>query len=282
MQEQKKSYSSYFVTLTYNTDYVPLTKRGQMTLVKTTEQYEALPQQHRYEDKDISGQGFIKRLRYYQEERKRLGKIDLEQYTRSRKTSSGLFTENPIKYYMAGEYGSKRFRPHLHIILFNAISKEDIKAAWTFGEVWIDEVNQNTVEYTLKYICKPPTAKKKGFDGIPEFSLMSKGLGKDYFDKDAQRFHKQDYANYVVNNRDIKVPLPRYYRLKKDEEGKEIITKTDRERKAIYMDGEFTIRDNEARRLSKKYGQNYDEIQVKIAMANKHKLKTPIKDRGND
>jgi len=212
MQEQKKSYSSYFVTLTYNTDYVPLTKRGQMTLVKTTEQYEALPQQHRYEDKDISAQGFIKSLRYYQDERKRLGKIDLEQYKRSKLTASGVFTENAIKYYLAGEYGSKRFRPHLHIILFNVISLDDIRSAWTFGEVWIDEVNQNTVEYTLKYICKPPTDKKKGFDGIPEFSLMSKGLGKNFMTSEIESFYnKRLDINYVVNDKGMKIAMPKYY-----------------------------------------------------------------------
>lgn len=283
MQEAKQAYSSWFVTLTYNTDYVPLTKRGFMTLVKTSEQYEKMDKQNRYEDKDISAQAFVKRLRYYQEERLRCGKIDLEQYRRSRLTSGGLFCREKIKYYLVGEYGSKRFRPHYHLVLFNCISKEDIKSAWTFGDVWIDEVNQNTVEYTLKYICKPPVDKRKGFDGIKEFSLMSKGLGKNYFTEDAKQYHAQDYANYVVNKRGIKVALPRYYGNAMEgpkDNRKPVYNKKIKEEKAIFMAQENQKRENEERRIASKYGLSYDDVKVRIAMANKEKLKKPIKDRG--
>jgi len=295
MQEQKKSYSSYFVTLTYNTDFVPLTQRGKMTLVKTTEQSDKLAELQ-YSEKlerkkvgtktikyfksgaenyDISAQAFIKRLRYYQEERSKNGKIDLEQFRRARNTTSGLYTENKIKYYLAGEYGSKRFRPHLHIILFNVMSCDDIRSAWTYGTVWIDDVNQNTVDYTLKYICKPPEQKPKGFDGIPEFSLMSKGLGKNYLTHDTANFHKKEYNNFVSNGKGVKIPTPRYYTQK-------ILSKENKEIKAVWNHNETLRRKEEEERMGKKYGYNPEEIRIKIAHANTHKLKSPIKDRGND
>lgn len=302
MQERKVSYSAYFVTLTYNTDYVPITKRGMMTLVKTTLQSDKLMEIYHKEKLkykkvgkktikyfesgkeclDLSVQGFIKRLRYYEEENRRSGRISLTQYKRSIHTTAGPFSNKKLGYYAAGEYGSKRFRPHSHLIIFNLSDIEDIKKAWPYGECHIDEVNQNTIEYTLKYICKPPTEKRPGFDGIPEFSLMSKGLGLSYFTPDAQRFHKQDYANYVVNQRGIKVPIPRYYNNRRLDSGAEIITKMEKEKKALYMANEYEKRNEEERRIAKKYGYNYDEMQVKIAMANKEKLKKPIKERGND
>ena len=50
VQEDKRAYSSSFLTLTYNTKHVPLSKKGFMTLRKT----------------DL--QSFFKRLRYYEKE----------------------------------------------------------------------------------------------------------------------------------------------------------------------------------------------------------------------
>lgn len=80
MQEEKVATSSHFITLTYDTKYVPISANGYMELCK----------------RDL--QLFFKRLR---------------------KISEGNSTI-PIKYYAVGEYGGKTKRPHYHIILFNA------------------------------------------------------------------------------------------------------------------------------------------------------------------
>lgn len=274
MQEYKVSYSAYFVTLTYDTDYVPLTKRGFMTLVKTTEQYKNLEKQHRYEDKDVSLQGFIKRLRYYEEEGRIKGKISLTQYKKGAKTGK-YFTEMPVKYYGVGEYGSKRFRPHYHLIVFNVHDIENIKRSWTFGETHIDEVNKNTVDYTLKYINKDSEQKRQGFDGIKQFSLMSKGLGKSFITEDAKRFYSKEYNNVISDSKGIKTALPRYYSQK-------LVDRFTKEKKAVWNYKESEKRKEEEERMGRKYGYNPEEIKQKIAFANKYKLSKPIKDRGND
>jgi len=86
VKEGERSQSALFVTLTYNTDSVPITSNGFMNLDKA----------------DV--QKFMKRLRKLSKEK--------------------------LKYYVCGEYGTKRMRPHYHLIIFNA-DKEKIEQALT-------------------------------------------------------------------------------------------------------------------------------------------------------
>lgn len=133
---------SYFVTLTYDTSHVPITEKGFMSLNK----------------RDV--QLFIKRLR---------------------KKHNG-----PLKYYCAGEYGTKYGRPHYHLITFNA-QQSHIVEAWTdqqgkaIGSVYFGTVEAASIGYTLKYISKERIIPiHANDDRLPEFSLMSKGLGANY------------------------------------------------------------------------------------------------------
>lgn len=144
MQEDKRSDLSLFVTLTYDTLTVPITRNGFMSLKK----------------EDI--QLFIKRLRKYADR-----------------------NSKPIRYYCAGEYGSKYMRPHYHLIMFNA-KHEHVIAAWKregkeIGAVHFGTVTEASVGYSLKYISKAKTIPlHSNDDRLPEFALMSKHLGDNY------------------------------------------------------------------------------------------------------
>lgn len=116
MQEEKRSSSAYFVTLTYDTRFVPISDNGFMTLRK----------------KDY--QDFMKRLRK-------------------------LSPHVSIKYYAAGEYGSKFNRPHYHAIMFNVPDIELFAKAWSLdgiqlGAVHVGSVTGDSIAYTMKYIAK--------------------------------------------------------------------------------------------------------------------------------
>lgn len=171
-QEQKRSSSSYFVTLTYDTTHVPISEKGRMTLDK----------------KDF--QDYMKRLRHH--------------------------FKAPLKYYMCGEYGSKKWRPHYHVILFNADDPKHIADEWKFGNVDIQQMSAATVAYTAKYIQK--TARVPAYPGddrMPEFSLMSKKLGDNYLTKEMVKYHKADLSrNFATEVGGKKIALPRYYRKK--------------------------------------------------------------------
>lgn len=197
LKEAEISDSAYFVTLTYAPEHVPRTKNRFKTLVKT----------------DV--QKFFKRFR---------------------KEHNG----KPLKYYVCGEYGFERERPHYHIILFNAqlellIGDENYKIfkngflplngkieftackSWQYGYLTVGEVNPASVGYTLEYITKGRIVPAhKNDDRQKEFSLMSKGMGKNYLTSEMIWWHKKDILNrmycIIPQSGGKKIAMPRYYR----------------------------------------------------------------------
>lgn len=117
-----------------------------------------------------------------------------------------------IKYYACGEYGGRTYRPHYHIIMFNA-KLELIQPAWDKGHIYYGSVTPSSVGYTLKYMCKP----KGNWDKkAREFSLMSKGLGASYLTQPMLKWHKDKPTGrlYIPLEDGKKAPMPRYYKQK--------------------------------------------------------------------
>lgn len=174
MQEYKICESALFITLTYDSQHVEFTKNKFLNLNK----------------KHV--QKFFKRLR---------------------KAQFGNEGGN-IRYYACGEYGGKTFRPHYHIILFNA-DINLISPAWNLGNVHFGQVNEASVGYTLKYINKSSRIPlHQNDDRQKEFSLMSKGIGKNYLNDKMIRWHKQVLPERVFCNLKDgkKIAMPRYYK----------------------------------------------------------------------
>jgi hypothetical protein len=180
IKEGERSETALFVTLTYDTKYVPITKNGYKSLDKSAIQL------------------FMKRLRKE--------------------------SDRKLKYYACGEYGSLRDRPHYHLIIFNA-DAEKVERAWSeyraghgyvpFGTVYIGEVTEASIGYTLKYMQKPGKIPKHSRDDRQkEFSLMSKGLGQNYITDSMIKWHKNDLVNrmYVPLKGGKKIAMPRYYK----------------------------------------------------------------------
>jgi len=201
MEEDKVAETSHFITLTYDTLKVPITHAGYMTLIK----------------RDL--QLFFKRLRKAHEHR-------------------GM---KPIKYYAVGEYGGKTFRPHYHIILFNA-DITLIQPAWDNGHVHYGSVSGASVGYTMKYIAKKGRIPMhRNDDRLPEFGLMSKGLGQSYLTPAMMHWHKKDLDNRMYCNLKDgrKISMPRYYKDK-------IYTEEQRKRIAFFQQREAAQRQYEA------------------------------------
>lgn len=178
MQEDKISSTAHFVTLTYNTEHVPLSRNGYMTLAK----------------RDV--QLFLKRLRF-----------DI----------SKKYPDVKIKYYLAGEYGGRTMRPHYHAIMFNVPNLDLIENTWQLGSVHYGEVSVASVGYTLKYINKAKKIPShRNDDRIAEFALMSKGLGANYLSPAIIDYHHADLLNHACLTIEDgkKVSMPRYYKEK--------------------------------------------------------------------
>lgn len=203
MEESRKSVTGHFITLTYDTDSVPITRNGFMGLKK----------------RDL--QLFFKRLR-------------------KAHAQSDNPLNAPIRYYACGEYGGRTNRPHYHIILFNA-RLELIQEAWSkdvkvqltgkrgkpikkwkmekkyLGNVHYGFIAEASVGYTLKYMCKPGRIPMHNRDDRqPEFALMSKGLGASYLTDNMIEWHKSDINNRMYCNLadGKKIAMPRYFKNK--------------------------------------------------------------------
>lgn len=156
-----------------------------------------------------------------------------------RELRRGLYSKGiRLKYYVAGEYGTKSFRPHYHAIIFGCplgelIGESFVTAAkarkelylqgeyefnsplWKYGYFTIGEVNKATIGYTLKYISKSKRIPlHKNDDRQPEFQLNSKGLGANYLTTAVKKWHKQRLTERVYLNIDQgkKIAMPRYYK----------------------------------------------------------------------
>lgn len=174
VEEDKRSDTSYFITLTYDTRHINITGKGYRTLCK----------------RDV--QLFFKKLRKY-------GSYD------------GC---KSIKYYGVGEYGERTYRPHYHVILFNA-KIDKIQLAWDKGSVHYGSVSEASIGYCLKYISKHKKIPlHENDDRQKEFALMSKRLGDNYLTEAMVNWHKSDlYHRMFCNLKDgKKIAMPRYYK----------------------------------------------------------------------
>lgn len=181
--EQKQSYSSHFITLTYADEYLPIdVQTGQGTLC------------------ELDVRNFFKRLRKYNSkvQGKTIG----------------------IRFYYCGEYGTEGNRPHYHIILFNAKLKtiENLHKVWPIGQVDVGDVTPASIGYVTGYTIN--RAKDYG-TLVPPYAGMSRrpGIGYNYLKSNA-KWHKdeshpkyeQAMNRFFVLDNGHKRRLPRYYK----------------------------------------------------------------------
>lgn len=177
MKQSEIEEHAHFVTLTYDTRYVPISPNGYMTLRK----------------KDV--QDYMKRLR-------KLEPGQLKYYFVGEYGS-----KNKRPHYHAIVFGvsdSENFFRAWHI------------GDNPLGQVHVGTVSNDSVAYTMKYIDKPAFERKHARDDrAREFSLMSKKMGVNYITDQIRAYHNADVTrNYVTLKGGVRVSMPRYYREK--------------------------------------------------------------------
>lgn len=144
---------------------------------------------------------------------------------------------SPIRFYMAGEYGSARGRPHYHACIFN-FAFEDLKflrrtnsgsdlyrstqleSLWPHGYSSVGDVTFESAAYVARYVMKKQNQDKdvhapvdletgEVIERLPEYNRMSlkPGIGANFVDKYKSDVFPNDYV--VVNGH--KAKPPRYY-----------------------------------------------------------------------
>lgn len=186
---------------------------------------------------------------------KTLVKRDIQLFIKSlRKAVKG-----PVRYYLAGEYGSKNGRPHYHLALFNiGTHSECFKNRrfdgkrkgywctidfWDKGQCFVGSLTEDSARYISGYIMKKVKGKHSHSHYVnlgiePEFSLMSRrpGIGSLWLDKHVDFVREHDFVYFKQK----KANLPRFYRLKVfTEEEREALSRKRAEelqQKAVYDD----------------------------------------------
>lgn len=202
LEEKKQSNSIHFVTLTYNTKYIPIIQSSCGRYHTTN-----LDKGHLT--------NFLKRLR--------------EKTRRNKNWDNPYWVEGkPLKYYACGEYGAKTKRSHYHLILFNT-TRELIEESWRnyvnpetgevidYGHCDIQIPRKGAIGYVMKYVSKVskrPYPEHLFPDLQPEFNVTSTGIGKSYLTDSVIEWHRK--GNYFVYNEETKqkIAIPEYYRKK--------------------------------------------------------------------
>ena len=144
----------------------------------------------------------------------------------------------PIRFYMAGEYGTRGGRPHYHACIFN-YAFEDLKffrstnsgsnlyrsalleSLWPHGFSSVGDVTFESAAYVARYVMKKMDEEKNTIGEMvdwetgevvprdPEYNKMSlkPGIGANFIDKYKSDVWPHDYV--VVNGH--KAKPPRYY-----------------------------------------------------------------------
>lgn len=148
------------------------------------------------------------------------------------------FSGQKIRFYMCGEYGELRSRPHYHIIFFNLdfpdkylsphksrkrsfslarkfpiYESEILNELWPYGIATIGGVTFETCAYTARYIMKKITGDiaESYYQGrLPEYNCMSRkpGIAHDWYQSWKDDVYPHDY---VVIRNGLKCRPPRYY-----------------------------------------------------------------------
>lgn len=215
MLEASYHSQNWFITLTYDNEHLPYSMP-----------YLDFPGIPTLRPKDFTD--FIKRLRIH---------ID-RNYPENCKC---LF-----KYYMCGEYGDKKGRPHYHFLafglnLFDLVPdlektrcdkyqyiSETLNKLWKHGRVRVSEVNWKTCSYVARYVMKKQVfpelskedknrlIKETGF--VPPYVRMSNGIGLDYYNDNLFDIYSTDEINLSTPDGGLNFKPPRYFDLKFEEE----------------------------------------------------------------
>lgn len=189
MKEQKNSLSSFFITMTYKDEELPLTFLEDDSCVPTLVKADF--------------QDFVRSLRKKNEKHNRKVK---------KQKKDGLLMPS-IRYYAVGEYGTETFRPHYHAIMFNIWKQvaEDISDIWKKGHVKIGNVTPASINYVTKYVIE-----KDDYEWPEEiqkpFALMSRrpGIGGIHLEKNKDMYKNLE-KTFVINDNGHKQSMPRYY-----------------------------------------------------------------------
>jgi hypothetical protein len=148
-----------------------------------------------------------------------------------------ILAPSKIRYYLVGEYGGKKKRPHYHAIVFGLGADRGggpvtllgriegvVKKAWPYGNVLVDDCKPEGIAYVAGYVTKKLTSDERKSNGlVPEFTRMSlrPGIGAQATKAIASSLASHSGQKFIRESGDVPhallragkiVPIGRYLR----------------------------------------------------------------------
>lgn len=227
VMEMKYAPSAYFLTLTYDNTHAP---PSYSVDPGTGDEFPVLTLRKEHVQK------WLKRLR------KAFSAHYGSPVPFNAEDPSTWYDDRRVRYYLCGEYGSKTFRPHYHVILFSPsipdadfttpkgktetgnfyYNSEWLNKTWSdedglIGYITYSEVNWNTCAYVARYCLKKRYGAESDFYTVhniePEFSLQSSrpGIGWQYYMEHPDLL-QYEYITLGTEKEGLKFAPPRYFR----------------------------------------------------------------------
>jgi hypothetical protein len=147
-----------------------------------------------------------------------LDRDDFTRFMKRLRKKQEKYSKVKLRYYGVGEYGTKTWRPHYHVLVMNLAPAilYYLDEIWPKGHVHVGDANERTIHYITKYHVNVDKTKTEfnGEDILPkEFTSMSGGLGRKYLE-DNKAWQKSGTGKLYIMNNGFKQPLPKYMREK--------------------------------------------------------------------
>lgn len=153
------------------------------------------------------------------------------------------FNDRPLRFYLAGEYGENTFRPHMHLVVFG-LSLDDfpdkevykitplgftlykskiMESIWKNGYAPFSAYSYKTGAYVARYITKKQKDSKilyESLNVLPPYATMSlkPGIGFNFMERHKDEYKETSKLYISDDSSSVEVGLPRYLRLKLEEE----------------------------------------------------------------
>lgn len=190
---------SYFVTLTYDDEHLPIDENGEPCFNKR----------------------HFTKLNADLRKRFQLGKLKNPVYDEL--LGSPEYLDLPkglrFKYYLTTEYGPTTFRPHAHGVWYGLPGSLHIveilfRTLWPYGFVSVFPATEGAAGYISKYLVSDGVGKDSYHgNGMPVFSLMSKSLGLSYVERMGD-WHRSDPKRQYVQRFGSRGTMDRYLKHK--------------------------------------------------------------------
>lgn len=198
VEELRNHETNYFVTLTYSDEFLPFDENGEPAVWKP----------------------HIKKLNA--DMRKRFQQGKLRNPVSDIILGSPEFLELPdihYQYYITSEYGPSTQRPHYHGVWYGldldqSLAEVLFRTLWPYGFVSVFPAKEGAAGYISKYLVTDGVGKDSYHgNGTPPFSLMSKGLGKEYAVR-MGAWHRADPRRMYTQYHGSKGTMDRYLKKK--------------------------------------------------------------------